>query len=175
MAGTVVYQGRKLSLVLETVTPPAGPPRQVEIVQHRGAVVILPFLDGDRVCLVRQWRPAVRQTLLELPAGTLEPGEAPEATARRELAEETGYTADHWRHVRTFFPSPGVMTEQMHLFVAEGLAPGAARPEPEEQLEPVILPWAEAVRLALEGGVHDGKTLVGLLLWDRLRAPVRPA
>jgi ADP-ribose pyrophosphatase len=105
-----------------------------------------------------------------VPAGTLEPGEPIEQAAARELAEETGYRAGKWRKLTEFYPSPGVLNERTHLFVAEDLSAGAAAPEPGEELQPQIVPWAQALAWALDGTIRDAKTLIALLLWDRLRS-----
>src|SRR5262249_10452834 len=109
------------------------------------------------------------EVLWEIPAGTLEPGEPVEQAAARELAEETGYRAGSWHKLAEFFPSPGVLSERTHLFLARDLTPGAMRPEADEKLEPVVVPWDQALGWALDGTVRDAKTLVALLLWDRLR------
>jgi ADP-ribose pyrophosphatase len=108
------------------------------------------------------------EVLWEIPAGTLEPGEPVERAAVRELAEETGYTAVTWRKLSEFYPSPGVLSEKTHLFVARGLTPGPMKPEDDEQLEPVLVPWQEAQAKVLDGTIRDAKTLVALLLWERL-------
>ena len=89
--------------------------------------------------------------------------------AVRELAEETGYTAAAWRKLTEFYPSPGVLSEQTHLYLASELTPGTMRPEPGENLEPRVVPWSEALAWALDGTIRDAKTLVALLLWNRLR------
>ncbi len=169
MARTTVYQGKKINLVLEEIALAGGKVVTKEVVTHPGAAVMIPFVDAERVCLVSNHRVAIGRTLLELPAGTLDPGEDPEATAVRELEEETGFRPGRLRKVAEFYPSPGFLSERMHLFVAEDLRAGRQQLEPGEQLEPVILTWADAVRMALDGTIQDGKTLVGLLLWDRLR------
>ncbi len=169
MSRTIIYEGRKISLVLERIVLPGGGSTEKEVILHPGAAVMIPFVDRERICMVRNHRVSIDQTLLELPAGTLDRDEPPEATARRELEEETGYRAGSCRKVGEFYPSPGVLAELMHLFVLEELTPGVARPEPGEQVEPVLVPWSEAVRMALDGRIKDGKTLLGLLLWDRLR------
>lgn len=141
-----------------------------EVARHPGAVTILPRLDDGRICLIRNYRVAVDQTLIELPAGTLEPGEDPAATAARELEEETGYHAGEVRRLCEFYMSPGVLSERMVLFLATGLAPGPTRLEGGEQIEPFIVAWDEAMALVRRGEIRDSKTLVGLLWYDRFRA-----
>src|SRR5438445_576572 len=103
-----------------------------------------------------------------IPAGTLDAGEPPERAAVRELEEETGYRAGRWRKLAEFFPSPGVLNERTHVFVAEELTPGPMRPEPGEDLQPHLVAWSDAVRWAMDGTIRDAKTLIALLLWDRL-------
>lgn len=137
-----------------------------EVARHPGAVTILPLLDDGRVCLIRNYRVAVDQTLIELPAGTLEPGEEPAATARRELEEETGYRAAEVRQLCEFYMSPGVLSERMVLFLATGLTGGPARLEGGEQIEPFVVSWDEAMALIERGEIRDSKTLVGLLWYD---------
>jgi len=140
-----------------------------DTVQHPGAVAILPLLDDGRVCLIRNFRIAVGRTLVELPAGTLEPGEEPGNTAARELAEETGYVASSIEPLREFTMSPGILNERMHLFPARGLAAGPTAREAGEKIDNLEVPWAEAMRMVDEGEIEDAKTLVGLLFYDRLR------
>lgn len=140
-----------------------------DTVQHPGAVAILPLLDGGRVCLIRNFRIAVGRTLVELPAGTLEPGEEPGHTAARELAEETGYVASSIEPLREFTMSPGILNERMHLFLARGLRAGPTAREAGEKIENLEVPWAEAMQMVDEGEIEDAKTLVGLLFYDRLR------
>src|SRR5688572_17255715 len=111
MSRTYAYRGKKIDLALETVKLPNGRSALREIVVHPGAVVIIPMVDDKRVCMVKNRRFAVGKTLLELPAGTLDPGEAPKTTAVRELAEETGYRAKRWRKLAEFYTSPGILTE----------------------------------------------------------------
>jgi ADP-ribose pyrophosphatase len=138
-----------------------------ETVQHPGAVVILPLLDDGRVCLIRNYRIAVDQTLLELPAGTLEPGEEPAVTAARELQEETGYRAARIEPLLQFFMSPGILNERMHLFLATGLAAGETALDAGEQIETCVVDWDEAMSLVAKGDVQDAKSLVALLYYDR--------
>jgi ADP-ribose pyrophosphatase len=169
MARELVYRGKRIQVAVDQVTLPDGRVVQRDVVQHPGAVAIVPLVDAGHVCLLRNRREIVGETLLEIPAGTLEPGEAPEPAARRELAEETGYQAARWRPVAEFYPSPGVLSERLHLFLAEDLTAGAPHPEPGEQLEPLVVPWGEALAWIRAGKIRDAKTLVGLLLVDRLR------
>jgi ADP-ribose pyrophosphatase len=139
------------------------------VVRHPGAVTLIPMVSTDEVCLIRNFRIAVSQTLIELPAGTLEPNEPPERTADRELIEETGYRARRLTILHDFYLSPGVLDEQMRLYLAEDLEfVGAAR-EPGEEIENLIVPWSEAMEMVVQGQIRDAKTLVGLLLYDRLR------
>ncbi len=140
-----------------------------EVVRHPGAVVIIPLVSSDQVCLIRNHRVSVGQTLIELPAGTLEPGEPPLETAQRELLEETGYRCGSIRPLHAFYLSPGILDERMHLFVADQLQPGPPSREANEQIENLVVPWSEAMRMVSAGEIQDAKTLVGLLLWDRLR------
>lgn len=140
-----------------------------QIVEHPGAVTIIPLLEDGRVCLIRNRRIAVGKTLIELPAGTIDPNEPPQLTASRELKEETGYTADRWRELPAFYMSPGILTERMYLFVAEELTPGSTAREAGEEIENLIVDWEEAVAMAERGEIEDAKSLVGILRWDRLR------
>lgn len=169
MAREVVYTGRKVTVAVDTFTSPDGKVIRRDCIQHPGAVVILPVLDAERVVLLKNNRWVVGETLWEVPAGTREPNEPVEECAKRELAEETGYTADRWRSLGYLYASPGVMDEKLHLFVAEGLTAGQARPEADEELEPVTVRLAEAVRMCLSGDIKDAKTITLLLLWERLR------
>jgi ADP-ribose pyrophosphatase len=157
-----VYDGSLIDLVVETW----GENRR-EIVEHPGAVAVVPVDAEDRVVLVRQLREPARKHLLELPAGGLEPGEEPLASARRELREETGLHGGDWREAAAFWTTPGFCNEHMHLFVATGLAEGPAAGDDDEEIELVRWPVAEvAGRL---GEIEDAKTLAGLLLYLRDR------
>ena len=140
-----------------------------QVVRHPGAVTILPDLEDGRVCLIRNRRASVNKSLLELPAGTLEPGEDPVDCASRELAEETGYRSRSMKPIHEFFLSPGILDERMHLFHAQKLVPGSPEREPSEQIENVILSWEESIHLIQTGQIEDAKTIVGLLYFDRFR------
>ena len=134
-----------------------------EIVEHPGAVAIVSVDDEGRVTLVRQLREATRQRLLELPAGTAEPGEEPLATARRELQEECGLTGGEWRELAAFWTTPGFCRERMHLYAAEGVVRGEPSPAADEELELVRWPLADIDKRL--GEIEDAKTLAGLLLY----------
>lgn len=164
MAREIVHTGRKIQVALDTEMTPNGKTIRRDVVLHPGAVAILPRIDKDHICLIQNHRPIVNATLWEIPAGTLEPGEPPLQAAKRELAEETGYTADEWHPMSELIPSPGVLSEVIHLFMAEKLTPGEQHLEPCEQLEPRIVPWREALQWAKNGTIVDAKTVIALFL-----------
>ena len=150
-------------------TFPSGEVHQRTVIRHPGAVSIIPMIDADRVCLIRNYRIAVRETLIEIPAGTLEANEPPEKTAERELIEETGYRAERLTRLHSFYLSPGVIDEHMHLFLAEGLTDvGAAREEGEE-IENWIVDWEQAIKMVFNGQIKDAKTIIGILYYEQLR------
>jgi ADP-ribose pyrophosphatase len=157
-----VYDGKLFDVTLERWGE-----HEREIVEHPGAVAIVAVDREGMVNLVRQRREAARKELVELPAGTLEEGEHPNESARRELAEETGLTGGRWRETASFYTTPGFCRERMHLFLAENLESGSASPEADEELELVRWPAAEIASHLHE--VEDAKTLVGLLLYLRER------
>jgi ADP-ribose pyrophosphatase len=162
---------RKFRVVRHVGLGRDGQPHVKDVVIHPGAVTILPMVDAKHVCLIRNERVAVGKTLVELPAGTLEPDEDPAVTAHRELIEETGYRAERMEKLCEFFMSPGILSERMYLYVATGLRPGASALEPGETIEPLVVPWDEAMQMTKSGAIEDAKTLVGLLWYDRVRKP----
>jgi len=169
MSRETVHLGRKIRVEVDTFTAPDGRTVKRDVVRHPGAVVILPVIDAVHVVLLRNFRFIINETLFVVPAGTMTPGEDSEACARRELLEETGYTAAKWRSLGFLYASPGVLDEKLHLFVAEGLTLGESQPEIEEQLEPVTVRFEDAIRMCLNGEIKDAKTITSLLLWERLR------
>jgi ADP-ribose pyrophosphatase len=169
MARNIVYRGKKIQVALDESVTPEGVTIHRDVVLHPGAVAILPVVDAEHICLLRNHRFILDQVLWEIPAGTLEPGEAVDAAAVRELAEETGYQAGRWRKLLEFYPSPGVLSERTHLYVAHDLTPGTMRPEADEKLEPEIVPWEKALTWALDGTIRDAKSIIALLSWERLR------
>lgn len=169
MPREIIHRGRKIQVAVDTSQGPDGQTIRRDMILHPGAVVILPVVDADHICLLRNHRFVIGDTLWELPAGTLEPNEPIERAAARELMEETGYTASKWHWLGFLYASPGVLDEKLHLFVAEDLTPGQAKPEADEELEPQIVKWNDALHMALDGTIKDAKTITGILLWDRLR------
>ena len=158
-----VYRGRRISVRLDEVERADGHRTTREVVEHPGAVAILAW-DGERVAMVTQWRHATGGSLLEIPAGTLEPDEAPETTARRELAEEAGLAGTTWEQGPMFFTAPGFCDELMHLFLATGLheAGSAAAADADEQIERSWLTLDEALAACDDGRIRDGKSIAAL-------------
>jgi ADP-ribose pyrophosphatase len=165
----LILETKRFRVVRQHRMTPSGQTITRETIQHPGAVVILPWLDDGRICLLRNYRLAVNATLIELPAGTLEPGEHAEITAKRELAEETGYNAARLEPLAEMFMSPGILNERMYVFVASGLSAGEAAPEAEEEIETLLVSWDEALAMIDDGRIQDAKTIGALLLYDRLR------
>jgi ADP-ribose pyrophosphatase len=145
-----------------------------DVVRHNGSVVILAIDDAKSkrdpmIVMERQYRHAAKEYLLEVPAGKMEEGEDALAGAKRELLEETGFKAKRWRKMLRYFASPGFLGEFMQVFVAEGLTLGDAQPEYDEQLEIEMMPLSRVLGMIDEGKIHDGKTLISVMLYERLR------
>ena len=166
-SSSILLQTRRFQVVSQQWRDPDGKLHQRETIQHSGAVTIIPMVDRARVCLIRNFRVAVGETLIELPAGTRESGEHPALTARRELAEETGYVAGE---LSEFFMSPGILNERMSLFLATDLMLGETQLDEGEQIERLVVPWREALQMADDGRIRDAKTLAGLYYYDRRRS-----
>lgn len=167
LASTTVYRGRIFNVRVDTVEFPDGRTGTREIVEYPGAVVIAALDDREEVLLVRQYRHAVGRELLELPAGKLEPGEAPLACARRELEEETGFRAREWQLLLTYYSTPGFTTEQMYLYRATGLEATEPAPDRDEFIQVVKVPLCRALEMVARGEICDAKSIVGLLVVDR--------
>ena len=155
------WTGSRVSVRVDEVEREDGRRTRREVVEHPGAVGILAW-DGARVAMVRQWRHATGRQLLEIPAGTLEPDEAPEETARRELAEEVGLAAATWSEGPRFFTAPGFCTELMHLYLATDLTQVTGHSDPDETLEPSWMSLVEALGAIDDGRIMDAKTLAGV-------------
>jgi ADP-ribose pyrophosphatase len=162
-----LYESKRFSVVERECTRPDGTSATCEYVRHPGSVAILPLVDESRVCLIHSRRVTVDRTLIEIPAGTRETGEAPLDTARRELAEETGYRAARFDELAVVYPSPGVMDEQMWLYVARELTAGNPAREANEEIENLIVTLDDALAMVERGDISDSKTLVALLLYTR--------
>ncbi len=158
-----IYKGKKINLRLARLKLPDGRSAFREVVEHRGSVAIIPLLDDGRIVLLRQYRPVIGEWILEIPAGTIEPGERPHECALRELEEETGYRAGKITKLLEFYVSPGYTTEKIYLYKAENLQKTKPRPEPYEFLEIVELTLSEALDKILNGDIRDAKTIIALL------------
>ncbi|GAB4353213.1 MAG: NUDIX hydrolase [Candidatus Abyssubacteria bacterium] len=168
-----IYSGRVVGLSRELIVLPNGREVTREVVQHPGAVAIVPMLSSSEVVLLRQFRYPAKTTLWEVPAGTLEPSEGPRACAHRELIEETGYRAGKMEPMGGFFTSPGFCNEFLHMFVATDLVLCESDPDQDERLEVHTLSLDEALRKIETGEIVDAKTLVGLLMVDRMMSKPR--
>ena len=158
---------RKFEVVRHLCEGRDGRPHAVEIIQHPGAVVILPLLDRNRCLILRQFRPALNRELWELPAGTLDvPGEDPQAAAGRELEEETGYRAGKLEYLCEFYTSPGILTELIRSYVATDLTRTAQRLEPLERIHVECMSVDEALAMMRDGRIVDAKTMVTLARWS---------
>ena len=155
------WSGRRIRVRVDEVERSDGHRTTREIIEHPGAVAMLAW-DGARLAMVRQWRHATGQVLLEIPAGTLEPGEPPADTARRELAEEVGLAATTWVEGPRFFTAPGFCTELMHLYLATGLTDATAEADADELLEPSWLTMTDALAAVDDGRIADAKSIVGI-------------
>ena len=165
LEGQEVFRGRVLALRVDTVATPGGQTATREVVDHPGAVAVVAQEPGGCLVLVRQYRYAVGEELLEIPAGKIDPGEDPECTARRELEEETGYRAGTIKKVLSFYTSPGFSSEIIHLYFAQDLARGSANPDPGEEVAVHLLRPEKAAEMVAMGQIRDAKTVTGILLW----------
>lgn len=166
LSSKVVFKGRVFNVTSDRVKEPNGIVAQRDVVRHSGSVVMLALEESGsepRVLLERQYRYAAGAYMLEVPAGRIDPGEDALAAGKRELLEETGYTAARWKHALFFHPSPGFMDETMTVFLARGLKAGEAQPEDDESIECELVPLSSAVAAIFAGKIHDGKTIASIL------------
>jgi ADP-ribose pyrophosphatase len=174
ISSKIAYKGKVFSVVTDKVEEPNGFINTRDVIRHNGSVVILAVDESKdpndpEIVFERQYRHAVGLTLIELPAGRVEAHEAPLAAAKRELIEETGYRAKRWILLTKYFASPGFLGEWMQIYLARDIRQGASKPEPDEQIEVFRLPLSEALALVAANKVHDGKTLIGLMLYVAAR------
>ena len=174
LSSKLSFQGRVFNVFTDTLVEPGGHKNSRDVIRHNGSVVMMAVDESKNpadpdIILERQYRHAAGQFLLELPAGSRNPGEAPLAAAKRELIEETGFRARRWKVLIRYFASPGFLGEWMQIYLARDLREGAARPELDEQIEVLRVPLSQAMKMIAEGKIHDGKTLIGLSLYDSAR------
>lgn len=176
LSSETVYHGPVFSVSTDHVEEPNGVTARRDVIHHSGSVVVLAVDDSGatpRVLLEHQYRHAASDYLWELPAGRIDPGEKELQAAKRELLEETGYTASKWRRILKFYASPGFVAETMSVFLATGLRAGEAQPEADEVIELRMVPLPDAVRMVIAGTIRDAKT-ISSVLWLDHRSRTKP-
>ena len=171
VSSRTVYTGPVFWVSTDHVEEPGGVRARRDVVHHSGSVVVLAVDDSGatpRVLLERQYRHAAEDYLWELPAGRIDPGEQELTAARRELLEETGYTARKWKRILKFYASPGFVAETMSVFLATGLRAGEAQPEEDEIIYKRLVPLPAAVSMAVRGTIRDAKTISSVLWLDHM-------
>ncbi|HEY6412914.1 MAG TPA: NUDIX hydrolase [Edaphobacter sp.] len=168
------YKGKVFSIYTDKVLEPSGNTNIRDVIRHNGSVVILAVDESKNpndpdIIFERQYRHAAGQFLIELPAGRVEPGESTLTAAKREMIEETGYRAKRWTLLTKYFASPGFLGEWMQIYLARDIREGVSQPEVDENIEVFRLPLSEALALVAANKIHDGKTLIGLMLYDAAR------
>jgi ADP-ribose pyrophosphatase len=174
ISSKLAYKGKVFSVFTDKVQEPGGHINTRDVIRHNGSIVILAVDESQDpndpdIIFERQYRHATGQNLIELPAGRVEPGEATLAAAKRELIEETGYRAKRWTLLTKYFASPGFLGEWMQIYLARDIREGIATPEPDENIQVFRLKLSQALALIAANKIHDGKTLIGLLLYDSAR------
>ena len=157
-----IHSGRIIDVSTERLRYANGREYDLDFVRHPGAAAVVAVDGAGRVCVVRQYRHGVMDFLWEIPAGKQDPGEPPQRCAVRELAEETGVSAQRWTSLGRYLPAPGIFSEVIHLYLARDLLVGPAAPDADEELELKWLPMADAVAMVVRGEWDDGKTAMGL-------------
>jgi len=186
LSSRISYQGPVFSVTTDEVEEPGGVRARRDVIRHSGSIVVLAVdvLDVDnpaktgrkaepRILLERQYRHAAQSMMWELPAGRIDDGETSLTAAKRELLEETGYTARHWKRILHFYASPGFLDETMTIYLARGLQAGKAQPEADEMIATRFFTLSEAKRMALNGRIRDAKTISGILWLAQMPRPAR--
>jgi 8-oxo-dGTP pyrophosphatase MutT (NUDIX family) len=163
VASTQAHRGRVIEVSTETLRYANGREYEIDFVRHPGAAAVVAINDGGRVCVVRQYRHGIKDFMWEVPAGKLDPGEAPEVCAVRELAEETGVAARRWTALGVYVPAPSLFTEIIHLYLARDLDVGTPSPDADEELEVQWVPFGQILDHIQRGEWNDGKTAMALL------------
>ncbi|WP_103105325.1 NUDIX domain-containing protein [Brevibacillus reuszeri] len=168
IASQSIYDGRIIKVKVDEVLLPNGNTAKREIVNHQGAVAVLPLTDDGKMVVVRQFRKPLECTIVEIPAGKLEIGEEPLTCAKRELEEETGYVAKNYSLLSSFYTSPGFADELLYVYVATELTKGESRPDEDEFVDVLELTLEEAHELHRAGEIRDAKTVVALFAWENM-------
>jgi ADP-ribose pyrophosphatase len=176
LSSRISYQGPVFSVTTDEVEEPGGVRARRDVIRHSGSIVVLAIdslprgskaktarKSEPRVLLERQYRHAAQSMMWELPAGRIDDGETALTAAKRELLEETGYTARQWRRILHFYVSPGFLDETMTIYLAQGLRAGKAQPEADERIATKFFPLSEAKHMAINGRIRDAKTISGIL------------
>jgi ADP-ribose pyrophosphatase len=164
----MIYRGRIFELSKDQVRYKSGADVQLDVIHHHGGAAVVALTDKLEVVLVKQYRHPVGEYLLELPAGKLEAGDSPDKAALRELEEEAGFTTEQMQLLTTSYPAPGYCGEKLYIYLARNLQIVERRPDFDEELEVVYLPFKEACEMIYGGEIRDAKTIIGLLATDRV-------
>ena len=167
ISSVVKYKNNLFWVTEDVAIDPDGFKIKRAIVQHRGSAVMMAVDERKRILLVRQYRLPARQYLWELPAGSLDENETALVAAKRELIEETGCRAKHWKKLVTFYPSPGFVAEKMTIYLATGLTQGEATPMEDERIETRWFPARDVEQMIRSGQIKDAKTMIGYFLWKK--------
>ena len=173
VSSRTVYRGPVFWVSTDHVIEPGGVKVRRDLIHHSGSIVVLAVDDSGkvpRILLERQYRHAANSFLWELPAGRIDPGEAELTAAKRELIEETGYRAEHWRRILKFYASPGFVAETMAVYLATGLRRGVAEPEDDEVIQIRMVPLPSVLKMIFKGTIRDAKTISSVLWFDRSHA-----
>jgi len=167
ISSEIIYKGKIINLRVDDVELPNGKPAKREVVEYAGAVAVVPINEKNEVLMVRQYRYSVDKLLLEVPAGKIEEGEDPQASAVRELAEETGYRAREMKLLFSFYSTPGFTNEKMHVYLARGLTYKGVNPDEDEFIEVSPIPLQTALGMIDSGEICDAKSIIGVLAAKR--------